>query len=58
MSLSLATSILVNEDIVVREGMLDYAATFLNFFIDNARIYYGDAFNVYMQYECSESQCP
>ena len=32
MPLSLATSILFNDDVDAREGMLEYAATLLNFF--------------------------
>ena len=28
--------------------MLEYAATLLNFFVDNAYIHYGDTFNVYI----------
>ena len=47
MSPSLAISILINDDVDAREGMLEYAATLLNVFVDNAHIYYGDTFNVY-----------
>ena len=46
-SLSLAISILINDDVDAREGMLDYAATLLIFFVNNTHIYYGDTFNVY-----------
>ena len=47
MSLTLAIFILINVDVDAREEMLEYAATLLNFFVDNAHIYYGDTFNVY-----------
>ena len=47
MSPSLAISILINDDVDAREGMLEYAATLLKVFVDNAHIYYGDTFNVY-----------
>ena len=46
MSLSLAIFILINDDVDARQGMLEYAATLLNFFVDNAYIYYGDTFIV------------
>ena len=47
MSLSLAISILIFDDVDARDGMLEYAALLLKFFGDNAHIYYGDTFNVF-----------
>ena len=47
MSLSIVTSILVNDGVDAKEGMLDYAATLPNLFVDNAHIYYGDTINMY-----------
>ena len=47
MSLSLAISILIFDDVDARDGMLEYAALLLKFFVDNAHIYYGDTFNVF-----------
>ena len=46
-SLSLAISILINDDVDATEDMLEYAALLLKLFVDNARKYYGDTFNVY-----------
>ena len=49
-SLSLAISIFIFDDVDARDGMLEYAPTILNFFVDNAHVYYGDTFNVYIDH--------
>ena len=46
MSLSLAISILINDDVDTRKVIMEYGATLLNLFVDNPLIYHGDTFNV------------